>query len=491
MRIIYYLIPFLFFNLSCHCLEQEDLEIESRINQRVEAIMHKGKIPGLSLVVIKDGKIFIEKGYGYANLEKGTSVTPETLFEIGSTTKAFTALAILKLAKENQIDLQAPISAYLSWFYCHYQGHRVPITVQDCLYHTSGIPFQTIARIPISTSDQAIEETVKRIQGVELLFLPSQQFHYATINFDILGLLIQTISGQSYESYIEQHILKPLGLAHSTFDRQTAYLHPLMATGYKIEFLNPRPFLAPPYRGNTPAGYLISNIRDISHWLLHQIDFSSALGDIIMQSHKPNRSLFAFGENIFYGAGWLVFNTDHGDIFAHTGNNPNFSSYFSILPEKKIGVGILANVNSAYTLGLGQAITALFLEQEGELPHYDIFQIMDIVSVGIICSCLFLLLISVYYWTKAISEINRGMRKLRMEKRSMIVLCAAMMIGLISLIFIQLPGLIFLESHWEFIKVWAPASLVIALNMIYVSLISFVLYIAMVRLFKKPKGHES
>jgi putative ATP-binding cassette transporter len=133
-----------------------DEEIPSaRIEKKVRELMEDGDIPGLSLVIVKGDQVYT-RGFGYADVEKESPVTSDTLFELASTSKAFTAVAVLHLEKEGLLKLDAPVSKYLPWFYVYYNDEKHPITLRQLLHHTSGIPTRTISLIPPGNADGAL-----------------------------------------------------------------------------------------------------------------------------------------------------------------------------------------------------------------------------------------------------------------------------------------------------------------------------------------------
>ena len=125
---------------------------QAEIRQEVKRLMDEGDIPGLSLVIVKGDEVFRE-GYGYADLEKKLAVTTDTLFELASCSKAFTALAALQLEKEGLLNLDNPLSKYFPWFYATYKGKKYPVTLRQLLHQTSGIPFKSISLIPAGKPD--------------------------------------------------------------------------------------------------------------------------------------------------------------------------------------------------------------------------------------------------------------------------------------------------------------------------------------------------
>ena len=323
---------------------QNNLPI-NQIDNEVSKQMKKGNIPGLALIVIKNDKV-IMRTFGYSNVENNSLVTSKTLFELGSCSKAFTALAILKLEKEGKIDLEANVTKYLPWFYVNYMDARVNITIKQLLHHTSGIPWYTISMIPKGDDSNMLEKTVQNIVGIKLHNLPGKKFEYATLNYDILGLIVEKVSGQTFELYINENIFIPLGLTAASVG------HPLekdqFATGYKIGFFKPRVYNAPIYKGNSPAGYVICNAEDILKWLKFQMGMTnSPLNDLAKRSCLRDESVAPQGF-ISYAMGWEVSLSGDNEI-SHGGLNPNYSSFIAFRPSESIGVAILTNSNSSFT----------------------------------------------------------------------------------------------------------------------------------------------
>lgn len=182
------------------------------VEKIIEENMSKGHIPGLSITIVKDDKIVYQKGFGYSDIDEEKSVTSQSLFELASNSKAFTALGILSLEESRQINLNDEVTKYIPWLKVKYKGKETPITIEQILHQTSGIFPGTIDKIPVSNEDTALEETVRTLIGIELDSKPGDKFQYATINYDVLGLIIEKVTGNTYENYINEIILKPMGL---------------------------------------------------------------------------------------------------------------------------------------------------------------------------------------------------------------------------------------------------------------------------------------
>ncbi len=331
----------------------------AEIEEKVQFLMEKGKIPGLCLVIIRGEEIPYVKGFGYANLEEKLPVTADTLFELASCSKAFTGLAIMQLAEAGQIHLQDPVSKYLPWFSVELADQKPEITLRHLLHHTSGIPTNSIARIPQSNDIDALEQTIKAIVGSKLNRLPGKQYEYATINYDILGLIIREVSGKSFKEYMEYYVFKPLGLSPHT-QVGAPRDNPLMATGYKIGFFKPREYAAPVFRGNYPAGYIVSNGSDIARWLRIQLGLvKTDLSDLIPKTHIPDMSVDPDrSEFSSYAAGWIVYQFKN-KVMYHSGLNPNFTGFIGFDPGKQLGIAVLANSNSTFTSFIGKNVMNL------------------------------------------------------------------------------------------------------------------------------------
>jgi putative ATP-binding cassette transporter len=337
-----------------------------QINEYAEKNMKDGKVPGMSVVIVKGGKTVYQNCFGYADLENKKPVTPETLFEMGSTSKSFTALAILDMENKGLLKLKDPVTKYIPWFKVKYEDSYSEITVEELLHHTSGIPTNAINDIPIGEDDKALERTVKNLIKSDLANEPGSTLAYSTANYDVLGLIIQEISGLSYEEYMKKSILDKLGLKNTYLFRSEAMKHDL-AKGYKLGFLKARAYDAPMFRGNTPAGYFIMNANDMAHWLKIQLgtDGNSTFDkSIIEKSHIANNWVSPWPDGSMYAGGWIVYQRQGPEI-GHIGYNPNYSSFIMFRPNEQFGVGILANIDTVTSRRVGQGIINILKNEQG------------------------------------------------------------------------------------------------------------------------------
>ncbi|MBD8498500.1 cyclic peptide export ABC transporter [Paenibacillus arenosi] len=461
----------------------------SNIDAYVEEMMDKSKIPGMSVVIVKGGETVYQKGFGYADVDKELPVRPETLFELGSTSKAYTALAYIQMEEQGLVNREDPVTKYLPWLETTYEGKPAPIRLKHLLYHTSGIPFKSISDIPIAEDGQALEATVRTQIGQKLDDEPGETYSYATINYDVLGLIIQQQSGMSYEAYIQQHVLAPLKLSDTYLFREEAAANGELAQGYKYNMLRAAAYDAPMYRGNTPAGYVISNSLDVATWLKIQmgtVPEAKSFEKWLVRAHEPDRSVSPAGDGSSYAGGWSVYQDGTG-MLAHAGANPNYSSYFAVRPHDGYGVAVLTNMNSPYTITTAQGIMNMMHDKEVPEPGSDMYKSIDMISSVVLLLTTPVILLVLWLTSKAIWQAVRGTRSYVGRHTTTIVgfsIFAAFMVGL-AYCFYQIPSTLFWGVNWPFVEVWAPNTLPYAVFSMYTTMFLFGIYFLFTTVFPK------
>lgn len=325
-------------------LQQVD---QDRIDAYIHSRMQIANIPGLALGVVYGDEVVYLKGYGIAGPD-GRPVTAQTPFILGSTSKSFTALAVMQLVEAGRIDLDAPVTAYLPWFRTNDAAASAQITVRHLLNQNSGISAYE-GRQGIADNDQsgmALENGIRDLAGVELSQPPGQSYEYANDNYNILGLIIQAVSGSSYEVYVRSAIFAPLQMSHSAAALSDPAARDI-ATGYRYWFFWPVAFDAPYPRRMTPAGFLISSAEDMTHYLIAQLNEGTYDDNLLLSPqgidtmHTPN----LFGT---YGMGWVIQGEPGSTRIWHNGDVSNFHSNLLLLPDQHIGIVIMVNVNGFF-----------------------------------------------------------------------------------------------------------------------------------------------
>ncbi|MCP4152750.1 MAG: cyclic peptide export ABC transporter [bacterium] len=423
--------------------------------------MKRGNIPGLSLVVIKGSGQVTLKNFGYADLENKIPVRSDTLFQLGACSKSFTALAVLRLEAKGLIDIDDPVSKYFPWFFVTHNNRKYPITLRQLLHHTGGIPGGTLSLVPIGDGKGALEQTVRNLVGIELDFIPGEKFRYATINYDVLGAVIQQVSGKTFEEYMAEEVLRPLALHETAAGAGNGAKTSLAAAGYKTGFFSPRQYAAPAFRGNNPAAYIRSNGRDISRWLQVLMGLeTSALSPLVRKTLAADERVPPGDGRRSYAMGWFVDRYGKKEI-SHQGLNPNFSAYIAFRPGEKIGVAVLANSNSRYTGIIGETVlkTAVGesvppLPSGSEETNYD--KAFSIVAL-IFAIALFFLTV---YFLVILFEWFKGKRKyVPLERRKIFSLAFLPATYLPFLLGVYWLPKLMADGTWQTAIVWGPISL--------------------------------
>ncbi|WP_231833704.1 serine hydrolase domain-containing protein [Pyrococcus horikoshii] len=247
----------------------EFVELESFIVEK----MSEKKVPGISISIIKDGEVIYAKGFGYRNVEAKLPSTPETIYGIGSITKSFTALAIMKLAEEGALSLEDPVEKYVN---IKLRPFGKPVTIHHLLTHSSGIPSLGYAEafiegmigedrwLPVASPDQII--AFAKDMEKWAVAKPGERFFYLNTGYVLLGKIISKVSGVPYEEYVRKKILEPLGMKRSYFSKEEVEKDKDVAMGYIVDKegkLIPQGF---PY-GITSDGGLLSNVLDLAKYL--------------------------------------------------------------------------------------------------------------------------------------------------------------------------------------------------------------------------------
>lgn len=304
-------------------------------------------VPGMSLGIVHGNQIVHLAGFGDAD-DSGRRVTPQTPFYVGSISKSFTALAVMQLVESGAIELDAAVRTYLPWFGLADLQASQDITVRQLLNQTSGIPAESgYFWQDNKNGDDALEAAVRSLRGVALDRPVGRTFEYSNANYTTLGLIVQVVSGQSYEQYVEEHILTPLDMTNSFMSVPEAQRNGLV-TEHRYWFGHP--FSGgglPVNRAITPAGLIISDAEDMSHYLIAQLNGGSYQGVQLLSTqgiaelHRGNADV---GGGDLYAMGWVnSVGVDDQRFVWHNGDTGGSQAYMAALPESSWGVVLLSN----------------------------------------------------------------------------------------------------------------------------------------------------
>lgn len=319
--LFYSLVLILCASISC-CFAAETAD-DSAHAKAVDALFQtitSGKYPGAAIGVLRDGKPILTKGYGLADVEKGLPITSATIFRMGSVTKSFTSIAILQLIRAGKMKLDDPISLYLPDF-----PRGDEIRIRHLLSHTAGVP-------DFVSYDQA--------KKMPLEFQPGTRINYSNTGYNMLGIIIEKVSGQKYEDYLRDHIFQPAGMTHSGYDR-TADL-PGRAQGYLLDEKGAFHPIPPGDVGNAfAAGGLYSTVEDLVHWEQALVSGKLLEAEFLEEASTPYG--LAGGRHTAYGFGFMT--NKYRDLLevGHGGDINGFNAYVARYPEHNFAVIVLSN----------------------------------------------------------------------------------------------------------------------------------------------------
>jgi len=280
----------------------------------------------------------------------------DTLFELASVTKPITAFGVLLLEDMGLLSVNDPVNLHLPWFEVRYNGVLVPhedITIYDLIHHTSGIA-QNENRFPRAELTETTDEFIARLIGMELDFYPSTSGAYSNMAYAILGLLIEAVSGQSYDDFMTQQVLHPLGLYNTFTNPQQARDTGRNVSGHVFGFLQARPGTRGVYRNiiDVPPGGIYSCVSDMARWAgiqLGLVDVPEQFARIVQRSHtlRNDSDIFVddggFFRGYFFAGGWVQ-NVETGHLEHAGGGTAGWTTKIRIFPESNTAVVVLANL---------------------------------------------------------------------------------------------------------------------------------------------------
>jgi CubicO group peptidase (beta-lactamase class C family) len=320
-----------------------DKDLSVQIDKLLSDVYKPGA-PGAAVLVKKQGRVILRKGYGLANLELNVPVEPDMVFRLGSITKQFTAVSILMLAEEGKLSLQDEITKFLP----DYPAQGKTITVENLLTHTSGIKSYTDLEewLPLQRKDMTVAEIIDLAKNKPMEFAPGERWKYCNSGYILLGAIIEKASGKTYADFLQERIFGPLGMKSSCYD-STSRIIPRRASGYakgNAGFEN-APYLSmtQPYA----AGSLASSVDDLAVWT------ESLLAGKLVKRETLEKAFTSFklkdGSETGYGYGWSVSRYEGHRLIEHGGGIHGFLSYALFFPEDDIFVALLTNVTARET----------------------------------------------------------------------------------------------------------------------------------------------
>jgi CubicO group peptidase (beta-lactamase class C family) len=464
--------------LFCHIIFSFQFHARSESNNQVELLdkfmiesMEEYGIPGASLAIIKDGKLMFQQSWG--EQRKGTPVTKDTVFTIGSISKPLTSLAIMWLVDDKKVELDQEIDWYLPAFHYNKNGYDKNITVRNLLTHSSGISSYDGLKIADRNlrGQNAIDVAVQKLNNVHLNNEPGEVHQYSAANYLLLGKIIENVTNQSFSEFMEDEIYSEIGM-----DRTVSNFEGAKVLGYQPGYQS---WFGMPMKskgffddGGAPYGYMASTTDDMSKFIEFMLDGGEILSndsfDTYTSPHHHRK------EDMYYGLGWRISTEVDNSYYFHGGETPDSRAELFINPEQDYGFILLTNKNNfsevLSTVWMREGIKMIV--EEGKSP--EVQQLNHHMQWSTLIVTLFLLLLSTW-------NLNRLIKKTHIKSKVWIF------IGVLSLLLsiIMIPLIIYLfNSPWNTISLYAPVT-AIFIKVLVGILATYGVHLLLVVYFKK------
>lgn len=345
---------------SWPAVEDVAADVDRYLREQVE----QGHLPGAATAIVQDGHVVWAAGYGSAD-GRGRSMTPTTPVLLASTSKALTAIAVMQQAETGRLDLDGPVVTYLPWF--RVQGPAedpeaaARITPRHLLHHTAGLTANADigAYVREDTDGDALERRVRRLADVSLAASPGASFAYSNAAYDVLGLLVQTVSGQPYGHYLTDHVLTPLGMSNAHTTRTDARADGLAAGHYRWFGRWWRPTPMPTGQQGTPSFATFASARDLArlvaaHMTTQPRNVLSGQGwNQLSAPGAPVDAFRAYAGGWFVRPMWEALHPEQPDgreydlpvLLEHEGSWGNTHTYMAHVPDRARGIAVVVPGN--------------------------------------------------------------------------------------------------------------------------------------------------
>jgi CubicO group peptidase (beta-lactamase class C family) len=323
--------------------------------------LHTGDIAGAVVAIVKDGKVLTERGYGFSDVEKRTPVDPKrTLFRPGSVSKLLTWTAVMQLVEQGKINLDADVNQYLDFRIPAFDGK--PVTMRNIMQHTAGFEEQAKGILNDDPRSPGFESLLKAWTP-NRVFAPGTTPSYSNYGASLAGYIVQRLSGEPFDTYIEKHIFAPLDMQYSSFRQPLpANLVPLMSKGYPRASEEPKPY---EIIGPAPAGSLASPAEDMAHFMIAHLRNGEYQGQRILSAataeQMHNSPLTVIPPLNRMELGFFETNINGHEVIAHLGDTDDFHTSLHLFLQD--GVGFYVSFNSLGKDGAaGKLRNALFFD---------------------------------------------------------------------------------------------------------------------------------
>ena len=328
---------------------------ETKLQPLIEDFLRKQEVPGLAIAIVDGGQVVWEHGFGVQSLKAKDPVTPRSLWHMASITKPFVATAVMQLVEKGRMNLDAPITTYVPYFEMA-DPRAKTVTIRQMLSHTSGFPdvgdYEWDEPV---YDDGALERFTRSLKDQKLIFAPGERMQYSNMAYEVLGDAVAKASGKTFEAYVHENILQPLGMTTSTLlVKETDPA--LMTWGHELDARG-RPVASAVYpynRMHTPSSNLHSNVRDMARWAIANLDGGKLDGERILEMETldrmwtPVREIAATGPDVrrqAIGLSWFLGKHRGHEIVSHGGGDTGYLTDLVLVPEGRKAVAWMTNVD--------------------------------------------------------------------------------------------------------------------------------------------------
>jgi len=340
--------------------ELTSADAEAWLDGLVPNALNAGHVPGAVVVIVKGGQVLLEKGYGFADYEKRTPVDPKsTLFRPGSTSKLFTWTAVMQLVEAGKLNLDTDVNKYIDFHIPAYKG--IPVTLREIMTHRAGFEERAMDVIEFGHPEPVLGDFLKKYVPPRI-FTPAEGPGYSNYATALAGYIVQRVSGEPFDDYIERHILTPLDMKNSTFRQPLPdAMRPHMAKGYATW---DKPGSGYEIVGPSPAGALASTGDDMAHFMIAQLQLGR-YGDAqilkpataTMMQTTATRALPDLNGNLL---GFMERDVNGHRAIGHAGDTNYFHTDLILFPDDQVGIFI--SVNAAGKEGAGEVLRQTLLD---------------------------------------------------------------------------------------------------------------------------------
>lgn len=334
----------------------EDPRVASAINlleMWVQAQLDFERIAGISMSVVHDQELIWSRGFGYSDIETKKPATPRTIYSICSISKLFTSVGMLQLRDRGLLRLDDPVIKHLSWFDIKQKyEHSPPITIEGLLTHSSGLPREADFPYWTEASFPTREQMIDHLSKQETLYPARKKYQYSNLGLSLAGEIVAKVSGKPYAEYMEENILKPLGLTDTTPEIPVKKQKEQLATGYgsfKRDGMRPiMPFYT--VNGIAPAAGFASTVVDLGKFASWQFRLLENNGDELLAVNTLRDMHRVHWLNSDWtskrGLGFSVWRDKEKTFVGHGGSCPGYLSHLLLQPEEKIAAVFMTNSRS-------------------------------------------------------------------------------------------------------------------------------------------------